>query len=84
MEMISSIEASANMAAVIAKAQHAPVMLSDPQGETAVVVSRARYEFLRGKKVAEIDHLAKISTDYAQNQGLTPELLEALLAQRRD
>lgn len=84
MESITTTEAGADLAAVIARAQKAPVTLTDADREVAIVLSPSAYadyrEIQRRESAGRIMALCRETSGYARAQGLTPELLEKLLA----
>jgi prevent-host-death family protein len=80
MQYISATEARATFSDVIAAAQKQPVVIRKQDKDVAVIISPQDYEKLRKVKVQQLKNTMSRAGAYAKKQGMTPEILEQLLA----
>lgn len=80
MRTISATEAKQKLAALLDAAQREPVMIRRQSRDTAVVLSPAEYDRLRGLNAAEFQSFCDRVSGNAADQGLTEEKLADLLA----
>ena len=80
MRTVSASDAKQNLASVLDTAQREPVMIRRQNRDTAVVLSPAEYNRLRGLNVAELNELCRRVSERAAARGLTEKKLAKLLA----
>lgn len=80
MRTVSASDAKQNLASVLDTAQREPVMIRRQNRDTAVVLSPAEYNRLRGLNVAELNELCRRVSERAAARGLTEKKLAELLA----
>ncbi len=80
MQYISTTDARADFAAVIAAAQQEPVVIQRQRKDVAVMISPEDYAKLRKVNGAKFDDVCRRASEYAKQMGLTEEKLAELLA----
>jgi antitoxin Phd len=80
MRSVSATEAKQNLAALLDAAQREPVMIRRQNRDTAVVLSPAEYDRLRGLNAAEFQAFCDRVSRKARARGMTEKKLDALLA----
>ena len=80
MRAISASDAKQNLASVLDTAQREPVMIRRQNRDTAVVLSPAEYNRLRGLNITELKELTRRVSEKAAARGLTEKKLAELLA----
>lgn len=80
MRSVSATEAKQNLAALLDAVQREPVMIRRQNRDTAVVLSPAEYDRLRGLNAAEFQAFCDRVSKEARARGLTEKKLNALLA----
>lgn len=80
MRSVSATEAKQNLAALLDAVQRGPVMIRRQNRDTAVVLSPAEYDRLRGLNAAEFQAFCDRVSGQARARGLTKKKLDALLA----
>lgn len=80
MRAVSASYAKQNLASVLDAAQREPVMIRRQNRDTAVVLSPAEYNRLRGLNIAELNELCRRVSERAAARGLTEKKLAGLLA----
>lgn len=83
MPTVSATQAKQNFAAMIDAAQREPVRIRRHDREVAVLLSAEEYEEIRKLRVRELIRFTEETSRYAEAQGMTDELLEQLLANKR-
>lgn len=78
---ISANDAKQSFGQVLDSAQREPVCIQKHNRATAVVLSMAEYERLRGLNVSEFEALCDAVGERAAARGLTPARLDQLLAE---
>lgn len=81
MKTISTAEAQARFDTVLEESQRAPVLIRDHNGDVAVVLSIADYEWLRAGAVQAFLELRNDVASQASATGLTGERLTELLGE---
>lgn len=79
MKTISSNAAKQSFGRILDEAQREPVMIQKHKRSTAVILSIAEYERLRGLNVAEFEAFCDGVSEKARSRGLTEEKLNDLL-----
>ncbi len=79
MTTVSATQAKQQFAALLDKAQREPVRIRRHNRDVAVIVSADEYEQLRGMRAKELVSFTEETSRYASTQGMTEEVLEALL-----
>ena len=80
MRAVSATEAKQNLATVLDAAQREPVVIRRHDRDVAVVLSPEEYERLRALKAAEFLRFCDQVAEKAAARGMTPEILEEILA----
>ncbi len=83
MPTISATQAKQRFAALLDAAQREPVRIQRHARDVAVLLSAAEYEELRKLRVQELIRFTEETSRYAEAQGMSDELLEQLLANKR-
>lgn len=81
MEIISATEAKQNFAALLDRAQKAPILIRRQKRDVAFLVSSEEYERYRKLQLQEFQALVKDIGLKAQQRGLTEEKLAEILAE---
>jgi PHD/YefM family antitoxin component YafN of YafNO toxin-antitoxin module len=82
MRVIEDKEKTPSLAELVNQAKREPVIVRTNQGEEAVVVSRATYDFLTGDRQRRIENFLKARdalAEEAARNGLTEEKLAEIL-----
>jgi len=80
-QYFNATEAKQNFGAVLQAAQRAPVGIRSHNRDTAYIISPDDYEKLRQIKIAEFQAFCEDVAAKAAAKGLTPEILEQMLAE---
>ena len=78
---ISSNAAKQSFGRVLDDAQREPVLIQKHNRSTAVILSMAEYQRLRGLNIAEFEALCDNVSKRARERGLTEAELEAMLTE---
>ena len=81
MHIVSSTEARNNLSAMLAIAQHEPVLIQKQGRDEGVLISRKEYERLSNMAAHEFMKAADEAGRYAASKGMTEEVLAKLLVQ---
>ena len=81
MPTISASDASKNFSATLDTAQREPVWIQRHGRNVAVVLSAAEYEWLHKDRWSEFNRLSALAAEQAKANGLTEDLLAAILAE---
>jgi prevent-host-death family protein len=82
MTIVSATQAKQRFAELLDTAQREPVRIQRHERDVAVLVSKEEYNRLRENRWAEFNRLAAIAAEQAKANGLTEEILGAILAER--
>jgi len=82
MQTVSATHAKQNFAALLDTAQREPVRIRRHDREVAVLLSAEKYDRLRKERWEELKRLIERMSAQAAANGLTEEILAAILAER--
>lgn len=80
MQYISATDAKQTFSVLLEKAQREPVTITKQSRDVAVMLSLSEYERLTRLNLEEFQNFRKEVSRKAQEKGLTPEKLNALLS----